>query len=95
MTASSDSREGRLAHIVAQFNAAHDPSGRVEPADLGVCDADVALLIEAIDSGELWHLLETRPELDLATCEPSTSLKWSDLMKAGKHALGDAEANQS
>ncbi|MEQ1597220.1 MAG: hypothetical protein ABL985_19230 [Casimicrobium sp.] len=95
MTASSDSRGDRLAHIVAQFNAAHNPSGNVQPADLGVCDADVALLIEAIDSGELWHLLETRSELDLAPSEASTRLKWSDLMKVATHPLGDTEANRS
>ena len=73
MTTSSNSREERLAQIISQINALHDPSGGVEPAELGVSNEDVALLFEAIDSGELWRLLEARPELDLAPSEASTS----------------------
>lgn len=86
MTKLSFSREERLAKVAAVLSLANESGEAAERARLGVSDEDLALLVDAIDSGELWRLLEQRPELHPLPVVATRNLKWSELLKAARQS---------
>ncbi len=94
MSNSSISSEERLAKLIAKLNAASDHHSGKERIEFVASDADVALLVDAIDAGELWGLLEKHPELDPTPSDVPTQLKWSDVVKAAMQPNSSDRTNE-
>ena len=86
------SRDERLAKLAAALGVDNDICGAVPGDRPGISDEDLALLVDAIDSGDLWRLLEQRPELLPAPAAPTKQLKWSALLKAAIRSDADGNA---
>lgn len=86
------SRDEQLAKLAAALGAADDVHGAVQRDRPDISNEDLALLLDAIDSGELWRLLEQRPELCPVPAAHARKLKWSELVKAAVRSDADGDA---
>lgn len=94
MSNSSISRGERLVKLLATLNAASDDHSGKDRIVFVASDADVALLVDAIDTGELWRLLEKHPELDPTPSDVPTQLKWFDVVKAAMRPNSSGGTNE-